>query len=231
MDVEVQAELEITYPEQKTVYSSRSRAPRIRVTNSGGGDFAEVVFIIVGTIASVTFIFYAINFVYDQLTGDHNVVYWTDISASSTFFSSASTALNNGILSGIKFSTGFISDYTHIGLAGEIGGLDVNLTQTDDSPINVSGSYWMVGPAIHFAFSRHFQSSYLSLELLSGTSNSQKDKFISVARIGGNFPIGERFRIGFTIGSLLVDLKQSQGFLRQDSHFNTLLGVDAGIRF
>lgn len=54
---------------------------------------------------------------------------------------------------------------------------------------------------------------------------------LSVVRAGLNFSFLENLRYGISIGSMYVNLKESEGLVRKGNDFNLIGSVDFGYRF
>ena len=223
-------------PEPEKESSSYQRSPissvdfDLIISGSGSSDDAAVIiFIAIAVFAVVALAFYAGKFIYDVASkkGDR-YGYWFETS----FISSAIMSnVEEGSLFGIKVTTGFKDASTHVGLAVDMGSLDVKLDLENKEELAVKGGYVVIGPTIRWHFSTHQESTYYHIDLLAGTTEHKEVGVLSVARTGFNFAIYKNLRSGISIGSMLLNLKESEGLIRKDNNFNMIGSIEFGYRF
>lgn len=200
----------------------------------GGGDGAAILFVVIGVFVVVVFMVYGIKYIYDVARHYDEYNYWWELDAAITLLGNNETPAKHesGTLQGFKFASGFMDRNFHIGLAAEIGNLDLKLDLRDQEELEeFTGFYGVLGPAVRVFFSENNQQVYLFLELLTGTTSPQKIRLISMARLGVNFKIYEHLRVGFNVGSLYVELKEDEGYFRERSDFSYIAGFELGFRF
>jgi hypothetical protein len=201
----------------------------VELFHSGSGeDFAVVLFVVVGVFVVAVWVVYAGVYVADVLIGREHE-YWWDLETHSSWLVGGA---EEGALFGAKLATGIVEQDVQVGIAGEFGYLDMDVDVEDsDRTVELKGMYGLAGPAIRWIMDTGPNPSYFSLELLAGTSEHQETRLISTAKAGLNLGIGDRFRLGLTLGSLYVDLEANEGLPLEQSDFNVLLGAETGFRF
>lgn len=190
----------------------------------GNDDFSIVVFVIVGFVVIYALVAYAGKYFYDAYSGYRQCPKWWDITLQTGAFGGD----RDGYLSSLRVSTGVEDDITRIGLTGELGRIRLNRDGESDS---IESNYWMIGPAVRWYSSAANGATYVSAELLGGSGVHRNLGAMSAARIGINFPLSVRTRIGFVLGALYTDVRRTQGALAEDSNMHTLFGLELGTRF
>lgn len=197
---------------------------RSHVHSGGNDDMAVVVFVIVGFVVIYALIAYTGKYFYDAYSGYRQCPKWWDVTLSTGVFGGD----RDGYLSSLRISTGVEDDVTRIGLTGELGRIRFNSAGSESS---IDSTYWLIGPAVRWYTSAMAGTSYISAELLAGTGSSGRLGALSAARLGINFPLGERARLGFMLGALYSDVRRTEGTLTRDSETHTMFGLDFGTRF
>lgn len=230
-------------PQEAPSYEESRHAPNFNVRasvdifdgmDSMDGDGAVIIFVVIAVFAVVALAFYAGKYIYDVVNykGD-SYGYWYE---TSLFSSSIMSRVEEGNLIGAKLATGFKDEGTHVGLAIEFGTLDVkfNLEDQDDEKgenIDVKGSYILMGPTIRWHFDSTLNATYYYIDLLAGSTEHKEVGVMSIARTGYNFGIFDNLRLGISIGSMYLNLKESEGLIRNDNDFNMIGSVETGLRF
>lgn len=190
----------------------------------GDDDLAVVVFIIVGVVVIYALIAYTGKYFYDAYSGYRQCPKWWDITLQTGAFGGD----RDGYLSALRVSTGVEDDVTRIGLTGELGRIRLN---RDGADASIDSNYWMIGPAVRWYSSAMNGASYVSAELLAGAGSHRNLGAVSAARIGMNFPLSARARLGLMLGALYTDVRRTQGALTEDSETHMMFGVEVGTRF
>jgi hypothetical protein len=197
---------------------------RAGVRTSGDDDLAVVVFVIVGFVVIYALIAYTGKYFYDAYSNYRQCPKWWDITLQTGAFGGE----RDGYLSALRVSTGVEDDVTRIGLTGELGRIRFNRAGGENS---IDSNYWMIGPAVRWYTSGMTGASYVSAELLAGTGSDRNLGTMSAARLGLNFPLGVRARLGLMLGALYSDVRRTQGTLSDDSEMHMMFGVEVGTRF
>lgn len=198
---------------------------------SGGGgssDGAAVILVVIGAIVLVVWTIYAIKYLADMATGGTDACSrrWSEWAVSATGINSYRPQYAN--FTGVRYLTGVDHAGLNFGLSAELGHADVLLAEA--STIHLQGLYWMVGPLLRWGLSHGRNPSYLQMELLAGSTENREMGLIAAAKLGLNFGIGDRVRLGISYGALNMNLHE-QGIILERSQSYTLWGVDMGFRF
>ncbi len=198
--------------------------------NSGDKDGAVIIYVVLAVVAVAVLVFYAGKYLYDVLKNkDKNYRYWFETSFMSAGLLSS---VEEGHLIGLKLATGFIDENTHVGLAADLGYLNVkfNLAE-DEEKIVIKGNYFLLGPTIRWHLSETSHSTYYFIDLLAGTTEHKEVGMVSIARTGFNFSITNGLRYGFSFGSIFLNLNASEGLIRNDNDFNMISSLEMGYQF
>jgi hypothetical protein len=196
-----------------------------------GGNGAEVLFVIVGVAVVAVLVVYAPVFLYQAATSGAKE-YWWDAGLASAFL----VGEESGTLAGVKVQGGLAHRGLHMGLAAEVGRMDLRLELDEEKEpkgtrrTRVGGTYGLLGPAIRVSVPDPRHPGHVFLELLAGTSSRRLTGMMSVARAGLNAEVYERLSLGLSVGALYTHLKETEGLIRKNE-FDFLLGVEAGYRF
>ncbi|MBF0224178.1 MAG: hypothetical protein HQK76_01870 [Desulfobacterales bacterium] len=199
----------------------------------GNNDAAAVLYVLIGVVLVAVLIVYVVQYGYNVVYRGAEVNYWIDVASHYTAIQTDSDGhgVERGSLSGMRISSGIADHFFNVGLTAEIGYLDMKL-DFEETHINkqIHGVYGMIGPVIRLQFEEPYKP-YILLELIAGASNHDDVGLISAARIGANFGIGSRIRLGFYIGSLYFDLKETDGLIKNYDDYKFLFGLEMGYRF
>jgi len=192
-------------------------------------DWGLVIYVAVGVVVVAALVVYGGVYLANVLVGAADYEYWWDVEAHSAWLVGGP---EDGALFGVKMATGFVERDVQVGLAAEVGYLDLDAEfGGPEETMQLTGVYGLVGPAIRWVVGPHENPAYVSVELLAGTSEHNETRLLSVAKAGVNWGMGDHLRFGLTVGSLYVDLKASEGLIQEHSDFNVLLGAEVGTRF
>ena len=195
-------------------------------------DEAIILFVIIGIIVVAVLIVYAGKYVYDLVINKgKGYEYWLDASLQTIFMDrkTENGVEETGALSGIRLSTGFKDKNTHIGISGEFGNMNITHKSKTDKD-KLEGNYWLAGPAIRWYFG-DYNPNYFTLEFLGGTAEDRRIGIISTAKAGINWGVREHLRFGLNIGSLYMDMTETEGIIKQHDDFRLTLGFELGYRF
>ena len=194
---------------------------------SDRNDAAVVMFVLVGAVVVIALVVYSTKYFYDAYSDFAECQKWWDLTLQSAIFSGE--AVSRGALTGLRLSTGVQDAATRIGLTAELGSLYMTFHGATDS---VSATYWMIGPALRWYDStNNGEPWYLSAELLGGSANQHQVGAVSAARLGLNFPVGARIRMGVSLGALYTALSNAEGALAKYDNYYYVLGFELGTRF
>jgi len=195
----------------------------------GDGNGAVVIYVVIGVAVVAAVVVYATAFLVEALTGTGQHRHWWDLAADATFLTGDG---NRGSLSGARVSAGLENRAAKIGLVLDGGRIDARVRTRDSTqPLNISGGYVMAGTAVRWQLDDAVNPSCFGIELLAGTASAQQVGLISEARATLTFGIGNRARLGLSLGALYLGLKATDGLLTDAHDFSILLGVHSGIRF
>jgi hypothetical protein len=194
----------------------------------GSSDGAAAILVIIGAVVLVVWTVYALKYVADAATGatDPCSRRWNEWSLSATAINSYRPQYAH--FTGMRYMTGVDHAGLNFGLSAELGHADVLLAEA--SALRMQGLYWMVGPLLRWGLSSGNNPSYLQMELLAGSTENKEMGVIATAKIGFNFGLTERLRLGLSYGAMNINLHE-QGIILDRSQFYTLWGVDMGYRF
>ena len=194
----------------------------------GSGDGAAVILVIIGAVVLVVWTVYAIKYLADMATGGSDPCSrrWSEWAITTTSINSYRPQYAN--FTGVRYLSGVDHRGLNFGLSAELGHSDVLLTEA--SSLRMQGLYWLVGPLVRWGFSSGSNPSYLQMEFLVGSTENQEMGVIAAAKMGVNFGISERLRLGISYGAMNLNLHE-QGIILDRSQSYTLWGVDVGYRF
>ncbi|MDH5205215.1 MAG: hypothetical protein OEW36_06095 [Hylemonella sp.] len=191
----------------------------------GSGDSAAVLFVIVGAVVLVVWTLYAVKYVIDRARGIDGC-HWSEWALTTSGIQSYRPQYAN--FSGLRYLSGSRSGHTHFGISAELGHADVQLTEV--GILRLRGLYWLVGPLLRWSLSTGRNPSYFQMEFLVGSTEHQEMGTIAAARMGVNFGLSDRLRLGVSYGALNLNLHE-QGIILDRSQYYGLWGLDLGYRF
>lgn len=194
----------------------------------GSGDGAAVILVIIGAVVLVVWTVYAIKYVADMASGgtDPCSRRWSELALTTTSINSYRPQYAN--FSGLRYLSGVDHAGLTFGLSAELGHADVLLTEA--SALRLQGLYWLVGPLLRWGLSGGVNPSYFQMEFLVGSTENAEMGTIAAAKLGLNFGLTERLRLGISYGALNLNL-HDQGIILNRSQSYTLWGLDMGYRF
>jgi hypothetical protein len=151
---------------------------------------------------------------------------WSEWGLTTTSINSYRPRYAN--FSGLRYLTGVKQDGLSFGLSAELGQADVLLAEAGS--LRLQGTYWLLGPLLRWKLASSANPSYFQMEFLVGSTENQEMGVIAAAKLGFNFGISERLRLGISYGALNLNLHE-QGIILDRSQFYTLWGLDMGYRF
>ena len=211
------------------------------ISGGGGkGDGAAVLLIVIGVVVIAALFVYAGKWLVDSLSNDEDYyAYWWDLGMQFTRLDTV--AGEHGIFSGVKLSGGFVPNMnTNFGLALEVGRMDLDLSYNRNSKperINLEGTYWLIGPSVRWLLGNRdaeenlFNSSYVYLTLMGGSSDRKEVDKIATGKIGINTAIGQSLRLGFHLGAFYLGLDEDKGFANDGDNYWYLYGMELGYQF
>jgi len=134
-----------------------------------------------------------------------------------------------GGLSSVHFAMGTQRESFEWGMGAELGWINSSLALAKDRPnLQITGAYIAAGPLLIYNQS---QQSQFYLELLGGTSEHKEVHTVAKAMVGYRWQSDRGYYLAASTGSLMVSLKSSLGYVRDQNPFNWLSGVEAGWTF
>lgn len=194
----------------------------------GSNDGAAIILVIVGAVVLVVWTVYAIKYVADTASGrvDPCGRRWSEWAVSTTSIDSDRSQYANFF--GLRYLTGVDHGGMTFGLSAELGQADVQLTEA--SALRLRGLYWMLGPLLRWDMSGGSNPSYFQMELVAGSTENPEMGVIAAAKLGVNFGLSDRLRLGVSYGALNMNLHE-QGIIANRSRSYTVWGLDMGYRF
>lgn len=196
---------------------------------SSHGNGAEVLYVVIGVVVVAVLVIYAVKFAYDIVAQEHQYSRWWDLSFQSSAVLGNNT-VDGGTLTALKFAGGIVDDNMRVGLSGELGYMDVDLSDAGANAVHTRATYGMLGPAVRWIIASTPNPSYVFLEVIGGTANDSRIGVLSIARAGFNLGISSHARFGFNLGSMYTDVNDSKGLLDKKT-YNSIYGVELGFRF
>lgn len=193
---------------------------------SSGND-AAVIFVIVGTVVLVVWTLYALKYAADRARGVPLC------GERGSEWALSSTSLNGGRsqyanFNGLRYLGTISQESFGFGISAEIGQSDVLLAEA--GTLRLRGLYWLLGPMLRWRLSPAVNPSYFQMEFLAGSTENKEMGVIAAAKLGFNFGLTDRVRLGLSYGAMNLNLHE-QGIILDRSQYYTLWGLDMGYRF
>ncbi len=222
-------------------------------SRSGNGEGATVLFVIVGIVVVAVLLIAGTKIIYDTLTNPESNPGLFDIAASYTYFqrlakaskvdsgetqnvkSEESELPENGSFIGGRLTFGLINVKPAAPLAVcmgfEAGEVDayLNLEDSEQESIRLTGDYFMIGPQIRLYFGGFITFNF-NFEVMAGTTEHKEVGVISWAKIGFDMG-GDHFHVGINYGAVNIELKADEGFVREGGDTEYLSGFVVGFQF
>lgn len=193
----------------------------------GSGNDAVVIFVIVGTVVLVVWTLYAIKYLADRARGVEICgERWSEWALASTSLNSGRSQQAN--FNGLRYLGGISQEAFGFGISAEIGQSEVLLAEA--GTLRLRGLYWLLGPMLRWRLSPAVNPSYFQMEFLAGSTENKEMGVIAVAKLGFNFGLTDRVRLGLSYGAMNLNLHE-QGIILDRSQTYTLWGLDMGYRF
>lgn len=196
-------------------------------SGNGNSEGAAVVFVIIGTLLIVVWALYLFKYLYDVAAGFEPCGTWSDLVFNSSFVSEADN--QHARFNGLRFSTGFRSGATDVGINVELGDADIQLNAVSSQRLR--GTYWMLGPMLRWRFSSADNPHYFQMNFLAGSTEHDELGVIAQANIGLQFAISRNMHLGVSWGAMNIDLKNDQGLVSERDQYYYLYGFNVGMRF
>jgi len=193
----------------------------------GSGNEAVVIFVIVGAVVLVVWTLYAVKYVADRVRGVELCgERWSEWALATTSLNSDGPQY--AYFTGLRYLGGVEQDGVAYGLSAELGQSDVLLAET--RALRLQGLYWLLGPMLRWRLSAAANPSYFQMEFLAGSTDNKEMGVIAAAKLGFNFGLSDRLRLGISYGAMNLNLHE-QGIILDRSRYYTLWGLDLGYRF
>jgi hypothetical protein len=193
----------------------------------GNGNDNAVVFVIVGAVVLVVWTLYAVKYLYDVAAGIGSCGRWSEFVLSTSAISADSR--EHAQFAGLRYLTGFRDGATDVGIAAEVGYVDMFLAEVDS--LELRGAYWMIGPLVRWHLSDAAEPTYFQMEFLAGSTEHREMGLLAQAKAGFSFGFASGFRLGVSLGTMNVNLHDTEGILSDESRYYSLFGLDFGYRF
>lgn len=198
--------------------------------DAGSSDIAVIIFVVVGVVVVAAAFVYAGYFVYDVLSGDlEQRTGWGEAGTRARVFYGGS---RSGGMYGVRFGGGFSGEYADVGLMLEGGYMHGDVAvREDETLVSVSGGYGMLGPTIRWVLEEDINPMMLDMEVLAGMTTDDDLGLVSHASIGLSWGMGSTWRMGLSLGSLYMKIRETEGPVRTPSRFNLTGGMHVGRSF
>jgi len=195
----------------------------------GGGDADVVLYVLIGVVVVAAFVVYTADYLYHLVAHPGEQEYWWNMGLHTSWVTGGD---ESGFLLGGKMSTGFEARDAHAGLSLEVGYADIDIDIDSTLPaMETDGVYAMAGPHIHWQWdTADANPSHFAVELLVGGTSADCVDLVSVARMEIGVGLGEYGRLGFTLGSVYMDVDFDEGITRDPDNFSLIVGGQVGFR-
>lgn len=226
---------------EKTPTTTISHARGFDIPNLGGGDsgdFAAVMFIVIGIVVIAALFVYAGKYIVDAINKEGDYFYWWDI--GTHYITLATDNGEHGNFTGIKLGGGFVAHTSaHFGLSLEVGQLDLDLVYKNNAipqRLTTEGNYWFVGPTVRWLLGnldteKTINNSHFYFELLGGSSDQSQIEMMGIARVGFNTGINKHLRLGLHYGAFYLGLNEDEGIANDGDNLWNMFGLEIGYQF
>jgi hypothetical protein len=186
--------------------------------------------VVVAVFFVVVLAVYAGKYLYDFATDKENSYdrwFETDLQLLSIV-----SDVETGYLAGVEILAGLEQGGTSLGLAMSLGYLNVCLAlEEGDEKKELRGKYIIIGPTFRRYLGHDPSPRYFFFSFLSGTTEHKEVGILSIAKFGVSVGSFGGVHYGVSMGSMYLNLKESEGLIRNDNNFNLIGGVEIGYRF
>jgi hypothetical protein len=205
-----------------------------------GGDWAAVIYVVVGAVVVSAFVIYAPYLLYQLIANDGRDPVFHEIGlrysySGKTWSDGGPPLYRNANLLGLRYAVGLDKSGFGLGLSMEGGYINLSLQdmQNPTQAFDFSGGYLVAGPMVRFGNNR---PASFTLEFLNGTSDHGSIGWISKSRMTVQGRVGPSgLLVGAHLGAVFYDLKFYDGLVQRQGDFNRdlslILGVDTGWEF
>jgi len=191
------------------------------------GDDAAVVFIIIGAVVLIVWTLYIFKYLYDISVGIVPCDYWKELTLVTSVSSSSDE--QHARLHGLRFSTGYSSGLTDVGLSLELGKSDILLKEI--STLQLKGGYWLLGPTLRWRLSQSRNPTFFHMDFVAGSTDNSAVGLMARAGLGLMFGIGDAMQMGLSFSALNINLNEDQGIISDRSRYQYLYGINFGYNF
>jgi hypothetical protein len=199
----------------------------LRSGNHGGGEGAAIVFVIVGAVVIVVWALYVVKYLYDLAVGFQPCGRWSELTLVSSTISASD--LQHIDFDGARFMTGFRDGNMDVGIALELGHVDLLLTEA--SSLALKGSYWLLGPMLRWRLSSGSNPHYFQMNFMGGSTEHDEVGVLARASLGFRLGLGDHVHVGVSWGAMNVRLNNDQGIISDRDQYHYLYGINAGFGF
>lgn len=219
-----------------------SRVPSGNWNFGGGdsGDAAMVILVLAAVVVVAVVAVYAVMFIWDLFAegGKNTELRFEIFTGIEAFKYETYDASNNVVTEEGSFqSKGIVfrmeTKGVSTGLQIEGGQIKADFLNEDlSTTYTVDGQYAAIGPVVTFGkFNRGKWNHRFNVDVLGGTTEHEEVGLMSIARFGYSVESPSGFGMEFTIGSLYLNLKSSEGLSRHKNDFNLTYGARVGWSF
>lgn len=202
--------------------------------HSSGGDGKEflIVVAVVGVIVVAALVVYSIGYITTMARAGFQCEVWRDFGVRFSYVQdNSNTQIRSGRMHGLYYSHGFVVPFGVMGLTGELGHHDLNMTiKATNTEREFKGTYFLVGPSFWVPFGRIGGPAF-QIELLAGTSSERDIGLMSTLRMGVEFNIDSRLSLGLNIGAALINVRGLDSYIHDNDQLNFLSGVATSYRW
>jgi hypothetical protein len=206
-----------------------------RPSGGGGSSNGKEILVIVAVIGVVVVAFlvvYSIGYIVTMAQNGFECQIWRDVGFRTSYITDQSaTQVRTGRMNSVFYSHGYMVPFGVMGLTGELGFHDLNLTVSATGvERQFKGTYLLAGPSFSIPFNKLGGSAF-QIELLAGTSTEKDIGFMSTLRLGVELNVNPEFSLGINLGAALINIKGFDNFLKDDDQLNFMTGAAASYRW
>ncbi|OQW46433.1 MAG: hypothetical protein A4S09_05535 [Proteobacteria bacterium SG_bin7] len=200
--------------------------------SSSDGKEILVIVAVIGVVVVAALVVYSVSYIVTMAQAGFKCEVWRDLGARFSYVQdNSNTQIRSGRMNGLYYSQGFIVPFGVMGLTGEVGQHDLNMTvKATSEERQFKGAYFLAGPSFTIPFGRLGGPAF-QIELLAGTSSESNIGLMSTLRLGVEFNIENRFSLGLNIGAALINVRDFDNYIRDNDQLNFLSGMATSFRW
>lgn len=191
-----------------------------------------VIIAVVGLVVVAALIVYSVSYLHQMTKNGFKCKVGNDFGLRySHIWDNTQNQIRAGNLSGVYYSSNYSVSFGTMGLMGELGRHELNLSvKPTNGSKTYAGAYLLVGPSFSIPF-RESGGSAFQIELLAGTSSDNNIGLMSTLRFGIDFKFNSSTSFGLNLGAALIDIKDFKNYLMDSDQLNYLSGVSFASRW